>query len=246
MVAQVGLRRYALWLTWVVVASLCFVVSSLAAELFLLAMQSAGIVWSLNTTVGALWFRLVVYLIALALFVGIIFKVRGLTVRELLKALGIWRPLTMRDVGLGLAGMVVYALLTMITQFVLQKIPGYDSGQAQNLGISTHLMGGEFIMAYIVLVVITPFCEELLFRGALYDALRDAHMGKWVAVIVVSALFGLAHGQWNVGMDVFCLSMLACYLRELTGTIWPGVMLHVAKNALAFWYVFVVLHGVTG
>jgi membrane protease YdiL (CAAX protease family) len=56
----------------------------------------------------------------------------------------------------------------------------------------------------------------------------------------VSALFGLAHMQWNVAIDVFVLSMVACYLRELTGSIWAGIILHCLKNLIAFIALFFV------
>ena len=82
-----------------------------------------------------------------------------------------------------------------------------------------------------------------MFRGMLYGGLRRSKMPWWGAAVIVSALFGLAHMQWNVAIDVFVLSMVACYLRELTGGIWAGFMLHMLKNGLAF---FVLLSSVNG
>jgi membrane protease YdiL (CAAX protease family) len=58
-------------------------------------------------------------------------------------------------------------------------------------------------------------------------------------MVATSVLFGLIHGQWNVGVDVFVLSMVACSLREVTGSIWAGILLHMLKNALAFYIIFV-------
>ena len=66
-------------------------------------------------------------------------------------------------------------------------------------------------------------------------------MPMWPAALIVSIIFGALHGQWNVAIDTFILSMVACYLREATGTIWPGVVIHMTKNAVAFVLLFVVM-----
>jgi membrane protease YdiL (CAAX protease family) len=88
------------------------------------------------------------------------------------------------------------------------------------------------------LVVIAPFAEEILFRGYLYGKLRKS-IPTWLAMVVTSALFGAIHAQWNVGVDVFVLSMVACSLREVTGGIWAGILLHMLKNGLAFYILFI-------
>jgi membrane protease YdiL (CAAX protease family) len=133
----------------------------------------------------------------------------------------------------------VYGLFTIVTQLALSKVPGIDVTQTQNLGLSTHLVGGELLAAYIVLVVLTPLFEEFIFRGVLYGELRDHHMTKWPAILIVSALFGVAHGQWNVGVTVFVMSLAMCTLRELTGTIWAGMLVHMIKNGVAFYFLFI-------
>jgi abortive infection protein len=91
--------------------------------------------------------------------------------------------------------------------------------------------------------VLTPLFEELIFRGFLYGKLRIRAVPWWLSAVVVSALFGLAHMQWNVAIDVFCLSMVACALREVTGSIWAGTLLHIIKNMIAFIIKFVIIQG---
>ncbi len=238
-------QRWVIWLLWVVCFVLCFVLGALLASGLLVALQSAGVAWSVETTVGNLIFRLVMYVCMAGLFVGVPFlllKRKILTLEQM----GLGRVLGFSDIGLALAGVVVYLLITLVTQYGLQFVPGFNGSETQNLGISTRLYGSELLMAYVVLVILTPIFEELLFRGMLYAELRKSRMNQWVVAVVVSVLFGAAHGQWNVGMDVFCLSMVACYLREMTGTIWPGIVLHILKNAVAFWFVFIAAQSMTG
>jgi membrane protease YdiL (CAAX protease family) len=94
-------------------------------------------------------------------------------------------------------------------------------------------------MAFIALVIIAPIAEEVLFRGYLYGKLRS-HASVLVATLLTSALFGAVHMQWNVAIDTFILSLAMCYLRELTGTIWAGTLVHMIKNGLAFTLIFIV------
>ena len=86
--------------------------------------------------------------------------------------------------------------------------------------------------------MIAPIAEEVVFRGWLYGKFRSK-MPAYLSIVLVSALFGLMHGQWNVGINVFCLSIVLCLLREVTGTIWSGIVLHMLKNGLAFYLLFV-------
>ena len=91
----------------------------------------------------------------------------------------------------------------------------------------------------MILAIIAPIAEELIFRGWLYGKLR-IKIPKWVAILITSFLFGLIHLQWNVGVTVFCMSVVMCILREITGTIYAGMLVHMLSNGIAFFLVYVV------
>ena len=48
------------------------------------------------------------------------------------------------------------------------------------------------------------------------------------------------HFQWNVGVNVFALSVVLCALREITGTIYAGILTHMIKNGVAFYLLYLV------
>ena len=193
--------------------------------------------WSTQIPVGALIFRLVIYTYTLLLIGGIVWlRERRLPLHELGFAR---RMLEWKDVGLALLGAVVYLFVAVVLLSIARSIPGFDSSQAQDIGF-THIYGTERVIAFVVLVMLTPVFEEVIFRGFLYSKLKPIIRHWWIAAVVVSALFGLAHMQWNVAIDVFVLSMVACYLRELTGSIWAGIILHCLKNLIAFIALFFV------
>lgn len=114
--------------------------------------------------------------------------------------------------------------------------------QPQELGFSAP-SSAENVLIFVALVILAPLAEEILFRGFMFTGLRT-RLGFWAATLIVSMLFGLAHGQLNVAIDVFLLSILLCAVREKTNSLWPAILLHMIKNSLAFYYVFVI--GVSG
>ena len=237
-----GLRVVAEILFWVVVTAAAYIASQYIVALGIRALFTLGGSWDINSTITLLVYRLAVYVAMGGLVAGALwYRYRSLN----LKDLGIQRILSWKDIGLAMAGTVAYALVTIVLLWAASFLFAVNTSEAQDLGFS-RLYGGELIGAFVVLVVLTPLFEELLFRGFLYGRLKSTGLAWWGSALVVSVLFGLAHGQWNVGIDVFALSMVACYLREITGSIWAGIVLHMIKNMVAFVLTFVLVAGVAG
>lgn len=165
------------------------------------------------------------------------------------RELGIDQPFKLRDLSLVPIAFIAYYVgsLLLITA-VTALVPGFDIGQAQETGFADLTKTYEYILAFLTLVVLAPVAEELLFRGYLYGKLRR-WVAIWAGALLTSVVFGAIHGQWNVGLDVFVLSFVMCGLREMTGSIWAGMLLHMLKNGLAFYLLFinpVFLHTIGG
>ena len=160
------------------------------------------------------------------------------------KNLGLDDLPTWTDLGLAPVGFIVYLILASILVAIFQKFPFFDADQAQELGYQMLNNGFDRIVAFFALCIIAPIAEELIFRGWLYAKLRTKIPGKKLSLILsillVSVLFGLLHGQWNVGVNVFAMSIVLCVLREITGTIYSGILLHILKNTVAFILVYIV------
>lgn len=146
---------------------------------------------------------------------------------------------TWMDIMLAPAGFIIYFLLSALFVYVFSVfLPGIDMNQAQETGFGNLYYHYEYILAFTMLIVVAPVAEEVIFRGYLYGKLREI-VPTWIAIIIVSMVFGFIHGQWNVGIDVFALSIILCSLREVTGSIWAGILLHMIKNGLAFYILFI-------
>lgn len=227
-----------MWIVWPLWIATCFLVASFGFGFIVVSLSRVfGAEELLYSTSGSLIFQTAIFLVMLLLIFGPR-QVRKTTNK---KTLGINRAMTFGDIGLGIAGYIVYfIILVAVTMIITHLIPAYAADQKQDLGF-TMLFGAERMIGFFLFVVVAPIVEEVIMRGFLYGKLRQARMPMWPAALVVSVIFGCLHGQWNVGVDTFILSMVACYLREITGTIWPGVVIHMTKNAVAYVLLFVVM-----
>lgn len=156
------------------------------------------------------------------------------------RELGVSKAINWLDLGLAPAAFIAYMIISTGAVLLLsQLVPGFEVDQAQQVGFDNLVGRFDLLMAFIALVIIAPIAEEVLFRGYLYGKLRS-HASVLAATLLTSALFGAVHMQWNVAIDTFILSLAMCYLRELTGTIWAGTLVHMIKNGLAFTLIFIV------
>jgi membrane protease YdiL (CAAX protease family) len=146
---------------------------------------------------------------------------------------------TWTDIGLGVGGFVVAMIaILLVTAVVAIICPWIDMEQAQDVGFENLAGFKDMMLAFVTLVVVAPLCEEIIFRGWLYGKLR-ARTWAMPAIILTSIMFGVAHGQWNVGITVGVMSVIMCLIREMTGTIWGGMIIHMLKNGLAYYLLFV-------
>lgn len=145
---------------------------------------------------------------------------------------------TLKAIVIGIIGFVIYLALTTAAFVVAGKlIPGFNPDQSQELGFDTSGRGLAAVAMFVGLVILVPVAEELLFRGFLYRSLRSKfHIA--VSAIFVSVLFGVAHGQWNVGLDTAMVSLVMIWAIERSDNLWSSITMHMIKNGLAFYYLF--------
>ena len=192
-----------------------------------------------NQVLSILILNAIIYVLALIITVGVP-HLLGLLPKgvPLKKLLGINKKPKFSDAGFAVLAYVAYIVVSAIVMLIIiQILPSFQADQKQELGFEA-LYSYEYIFAFLALVVMAPLAEELLFRGYLFGKLR--HYISFVpATLITSVLFGIVHWQWNIGVDVFILSLALCYLREKTQSLWPAVFLHATKNGVAFVLLFI-------
>ncbi len=192
---------------------------------------------SLNESVLNTLLAAILYLITLVIVLILPWLIRKNQIS--LSDIGLPRLPSWTDILLAPAGFVIYILLsTALIMLATQILPGFNTNQVQNTGFGHLSLNFEYILAFITLVIVAPVAEEVLFRGYLFGRLKK-YVPVWAAIIATSVLFGLVHGSWQVGIDTFSLSVILCLLREMSGSIWPSILLHMIKNSIAFYLLFI-------
>lgn len=192
-----------------------------------------------DSTITSAVFELLAYLITGGILIFLPPKIFKKIPKPTREKLGLGGLPTWTDLGLGPAGYAASIILAAGLTAVFNLMPWFNTGEAQELGYSIYMQGFERGLAFIMLAVVAPVMEEIIFRGWLYGKLRTK-TPKAVAIILTSLLFGAVHLQWNVGITVFSMSVVTCLLREVTGTIYAGTLVHIINNTVAFCLVFVV------
>ncbi len=241
-VSRSGKRRYnwrmlALLPAWVTAA---FVASNLlvAGLLILLDWLHMPVDTFLRPAIMHTAIATLIYTLTIAIVIGVPYLVYRRQSANL-TTLGLQRLISWTDIGLSPVFFIAYMLVVaVVLQMVISLFPAFPVDQVQDVGFKAFGSQMDNILAFITLVVMAPLAEEVLFRGYLYGKLKT-YVPAVAAAIVTSLLFALAHFQWNVGIDVFVLSLFLCGLRSLTGSIWAGVLVHIIKNGIAYYFLFV-------
>ena len=215
-----------------------FVLAQVIIGLLLVLLKVVGVSFAnVNESTFQTVLSALIYVLSISIVMGVPWLVRKY--RTTKAELGIDKALTWTDVLLAPAGFIVYIILSyFLTSISLHILPFYNADQVQDTGFSGLGQGFEYVLAFATLVIIAPISEELLFRGYLLGKLRK-HVSTWLAILITSLLFGAIHLAWNVGVDVFALSIVLCLLRIRTGRLWPSILLHMIKNAIAFYFLFI-------
>ncbi len=154
-------------------------------------------------------------------------------------ALGLARPKSGSWKGILAAGMSYFLVSTTIFLILNTLMPEINLNEAQRLSIDH--TGGILSLAaiYLSVVLIPGLFEEIVYRGFVFGGLR-ARLSFWPAAVLTSFFFGLAHLQFNVGIDTFCLSLALCWLYERYHSLAPAITLHLLKNSIAFALLFLI------
>ena len=194
---------------------------------------------TLKTPLIATIFSSLVYILSFIFLLFTFKHIKPLKTPVTRNELGLNNLVTFSDIGLALASFFGYLAFSAILTVLFSIFPWFNLNENQPLLYSTLISPSGKILAALALVVAGPILEEVIYRGLIYGKLRKKH-SLITSILVVSILFGFLHGQWNVGVDVFALSVVACLMRETTGTIYAGIILHILKNTIAFYMLFIV------
>jgi len=148
------------------------------------------------------------------------------------------RPFKREAVAIG-CGLMILSLL-------------FNVGYAALLGLFDLQIQPDITMAFentnypLILLfggaVVAPIVEELFFRGFVFAGLR----GRWswqTAAVVSAGLFALVHFVPTSILPIFLLGLIFAVLYQLSGSIWPAILMHMLTNTVALLSAYAVAQG---
>lgn len=99
--------------------------------------------------------------------------------------------------------------------------------------IEKNLFSGSVAIQILTLVFVMPLMEEMIFRGLVYNRIKEYTNNKMTGAILSSAMFGLYHFDLLQGLYAFVLGLILVFIMEKFGTITAPILLHMMCNLFA-------------
>ena len=127
-----------------------------------------------------------------------------------------------------------------IVNTAISTFTGLETSANQELVFQSFMESPGLIM--FAALIMAPIVEELVFRGALYRALRNRYSYKR-AVFISMFAFGFIHvfasllsgdfmDLWNI-FTYMAMGFFFVKIYEETGSVFPAIFLHFLNNAIA-------------
>lgn len=93
---------------------------------------------------------------------------------------------------------------------------------------------GAVPVQILLIVIAAPISEEVCFRGFLFGGLRE-RLPRLGAALISGLIFGGLHATTGVSAipPLIVFGLILALLYEKTGSIWPGILLHMLNNSVA-------------
>ena len=204
-----------------------------------------------------LWAFLVVEIVFLASSAGVAFAVGVDTAVEVLAAIAIptvlaaltcvlwtrWRgdgpvvDLGLRfrweDVAVGLLVGVCGLFVTVPAALGYLYLVGPEL--STSVGVAFEGIRASWPVALAVMVgvvVIAPVCEEIVYRGLLWNAVAKWVSRPWLVFVVTTAVFAIAHLEFLRAPLLFVVALPLGAARILTGRLTASIVAHAVNNFL--------------
>lgn len=137
------------------------------------------------------------------------------------------------DVGIGLLIGVAGLFVTIPAALAYLYLVGPDL--TTSVGVAFEGIRTTWPVALAVMVgvvVVAPVCEEIVYRGLLWNAVAHWIGNRWVVFVLTTAVFALAHLEFLRAPLLFVVALPLGIARLLTGRVTAGIVAHAVNNFL--------------
>ncbi|HEX3735463.1 MAG TPA: type II CAAX endopeptidase family protein [Solirubrobacterales bacterium] len=145
------------------------------------------------------------------------------TMGEILERLGVrrFRPSALKWMGAAVGAYLLFAAL--YSSLIVEP---HQKDIAEGFG--------ALPVKILLIVVLAPISEEVCFRGMLFGGLREK-LPRLGAALISALIFGGLHALTGVSAvpPLIVFGFVLALLYEKTGSILPGIVLHMLNNSIA-------------
>lgn len=170
----------------------------------------------------------ILILVATPVQLALLWIMAGQTGDAPARYLGLIRP-RRGEIFLGCAAVVAFIVVGNAISWLLGKnivtsfqVDIYGSAQT----------AGWLPILWLVIVVVTPVGEEVLFRGFLFRGWHRSPSDAWAVILITAALFAVMHVQYEpyVIGQVFVCGALLGWFRWVSGSTVLTILMHALIN----------------
>lgn len=122
---------------------------------------------------------------------------------------------------------MLFPVAVLFNYFSIWLASAVSGGQAENPIES--MLTGENVLMMIMVAVLAPIFEELVFRKLIID--RTRRYGEWVAILYSSVAFGLFHCNIYQVIYAAMLGIILGYVYVRTSNVILTIIMHISINA---------------
>jgi membrane protease YdiL (CAAX protease family) len=133
-------------------------------------------------------------------------------------------------------GLIVALLVAFIVLTALWAAITHPSEEKTLEQLGSNESTVLLVLSAALTCVVAPMCEEFLFRGYMFTALRNWR-GTLPAAVITGLVFGAVHAESAPLLDLAPLAALGfglCLLYRYTGSLYPCMIAHSLNNSIAF------------
>ncbi|MEM5564868.1 type II CAAX endopeptidase family protein [Psychroserpens sp. AS72] len=149
--------------------------------------------------------------------------------------------------GLSIVFLIVNAILLKILRgFIdIDEAASFIQTLSMQEEIKALLFEYGFGVSFLIIAVIVPFYEEIMFRGILLSS-TEKHLGfKWANVIQAS-LFAVVHFNFGLFIFYFVFGLITGYAVKRTDGLLTGIVFHAVNNFFVLLALYMVSKYVPG
>lgn len=126
-------------------------------------------------------------------------------------------------------GIITFFAMLFLSALLVRLFPQWAEPQSVTNVILQAQSQWEWIAVLVVVSILAPFSEEILFRGYIYHSLRNRYSTGF-SIMVASLLFGCMHYDLFRLLPLTLVGVCLNVVAVRSGSLWGSMIMHAVWN----------------